>query len=577
MDKAVPRKQELPDLWRIAFDDERRVVGACLLSPGLISKCRFLASAHFTNSGCGDVWAVMVEFDKHGIPWDFSSIESELSRKGIREPATILASLTEGVVGTDVSIERAAVGVRHMSLRCRLVKNVERFQSSLLDPASNLNEVLQSVRRSVAAFTAECDDSNVSLSSSTASREDSGSGAEILDEISTFVGQFVILSKSELHLISLWVAHTWAFEASDVTPYLAITSAEMRSGKTRLLEILGLLVRSPWRTGRLTAAVLARKIDRDSPTLLLDEWDATARGNQEFAESLRGILNAGHRRNGMVSLCGLKTNGYEPLDLDVFCPKVIAGIGKLPETIADRSIPIRLKRKAPGEKVERFRTKIFSGEANTLKSQLRDWVVEHLESLRTAQPKLPDFLSDRQQEGSEPLLAISDAAGGEWPARARAALREIHSRKSAIDESVGTTLLSDTRDIFRDRNAEELTSKSLAENLSQIEGRPWPTWDHGRAITPTGLARLLAPFDIFPRNLRFGLSVVRGYRREWFVDSWNRYLAPPIVLDPPRSTATPLHLATEGSELQLCKRHAASDVAGRNVDFRQHPSSDVAM
>jgi uncharacterized protein DUF3631/DnaB helicase-like protein len=549
--KEAQKQLELPDLWQIAFDDERRVVGGCLQVPSLISKCRFLTSAHFTNSGCGDVWAVMAEFDKQGIPWDFSSIESELSRKGIREPAAILASLTEGIVGTDVSIERAAFRVRQMSLRCRVVKDIERFQSFLLDPASDLNDVLQSVRRSVAIFTAECDYSNVGLPSTSGH---SGSGAAILEEIATFVGRFVILSKFELYIISLWITHTWAFEASDVTPYLAITSAEMRSGKTRLLEILDLLVRCPWRTGRLTAAVLARKIDRDSPTLLLDEWDATARGNQEFAESLRGILNAGHRRNGIVSLCGPKTNGYEPLDLGVFCPKVIAGIGKLPETIADRSIPIRLKRKAPGEKVERFRTKTFSGEANALKSQLRNWVVEHLESLRAAQPKLPDFLSDRQQEGSEPLLAISDSAGGEWPARARAALREIHSRNSAIDESVGTTLLSDIRDIFRDRNAEELTSKSLAENLAQIEGRPWPAWDHSRAITPTGLARLLSPFDIFPRNLRFGLSIVRGYRREWFIDSWNRYLPHSPFRDPERPSATPLHPAADGAELQLCKR-----------------------
>jgi len=36
--------------------------------------------------------------------------------------------------------------------------------------------------------------------------------------------------------------------------------------------------REPWRTGRVTSAALARKVESDCPTLLLDEWDATARG-----------------------------------------------------------------------------------------------------------------------------------------------------------------------------------------------------------------------------------------------------------------------------------------------------------
>jgi hypothetical protein len=274
----------------------------------------------------------MAKFHKQGDSWDSSSVASELHYLGTAEPETTLVRLTEGAVET-IAIERAADKVRQMSLRFRAVKRVEGLQRSLL-----------------------------------------------LDEIAAFVQRFVILSRPELLVISLWVAHTWAFEASDATPYLAVTSAEMRSGKTRLLEILELLVHSPWRTGRVTPAALARKVESDCPTLLLDEWDATARGNQDFTETLHGILNAGHRRNGKVSVCGPKSAGYQPMDFQMFCPKVIAGIGKLPETIADRSIQIRLKRKAPGEKVDRFRAKQLLGDSNTLKARLRAWVMAHQEA-----------------------------------------------------------------------------------------------------------------------------------------------------------------------------------------------------
>ncbi len=86
-------------------------------------------------------------------------------------------------------------------------------------------------------------------------------GAILLDEVMLFVRRFVVLSNEQLIAIALWVGHTHAMEAADATPYLNVTSAEKRSGKTRLLEVLELLVARPWRTGRTSAAALVRKID----------------------------------------------------------------------------------------------------------------------------------------------------------------------------------------------------------------------------------------------------------------------------------------------------------------------------
>jgi hypothetical protein len=82
---------------------------------------------------------------------------------------------------------------------------------------------------------------------------------EVLDELAAFVRRFVVMSEAQADAVALWIAHTHAFDAAEQTPYLAISSAEKRSGKTRLLEVLELLVARPWLTGRVTAAVLARK------------------------------------------------------------------------------------------------------------------------------------------------------------------------------------------------------------------------------------------------------------------------------------------------------------------------------
>jgi Protein of unknown function (DUF3631) len=182
------------------------------------------------------------------------------------------------------------------------------------------------------------------------------SGAELLVKLIAVIRRFVALSEAQALLIALWIVHTHALDAADTTAYLNIHSAEKRSGKTRLLEVLSLLVARAWFTGRVTAAVLVRKVAAETPTLLLDESDAAFKGDREYAETLRGVLNAGFRRGGVASLCiGQGANlTYE--DFPVFSPKAIAGIGTLPEE-----------------------------------------------------------LDDRAQDIIEPLLAIADEAGGEWP------------------------------------------------------------------------------------------------------------------------------------------------------------------
>ena len=81
-------------------------------------------------------------------------------------------------------------------------------------------------------------------------------------------------------------------DAADVTPYVHITAASKRAGKTRLLEVLELLVSKPWLTGRVSAAVLPRKIDEERPTLLLDESDAAFGAKSDYSEALRGISTA---------------------------------------------------------------------------------------------------------------------------------------------------------------------------------------------------------------------------------------------------------------------------------------------
>jgi uncharacterized protein DUF3631 len=349
-------------------------------------------------------------------------------------------------------------------------------------------------------------------------------GGTVLDQIYAFIRRFVSLSKSQARVAALWIVHTHFFSAAEATPYLAITSAEKESGKTRLLEVFEILVANPWFTGKVTAAVLIRKIDAHQPTLLLDESDAAFGSNKEYAEALRGVLNTGQRKGGKASFCVGQGANTTFRDFSTFCPKAIAGIGKLPDTVAGRAIPIRLKRAAPGDDVSRFRRREVETEAESLRVQIEVWTASIADAMISARPELPLALTDRQQDGAEPLLAIADAAGAEWPQMARLALVELCSEAQSFDDSVGRLLLADIRQVFESRGADRLSSVDLATELADIETSPWGEWSHGKPLTAPRLARLLKPFEVFPECIRVGGTTPRGYLVEQFGDAFRRYL-----------------------------------------------------
>jgi hypothetical protein len=269
-----------------------------------------------------------------------------------------------------------------------------------------------------------------------------------------------------------------------------------------------------------------RIIDKYAPTLLVDEMDTFIGDNDE----LRGVINSGHQRSAAFVM-RVSGEELEPKLYSTWAPKVLAMIGRLPGTLADRSIEIPLKRKRPDERVTRFRN-VRPGNLPDLKRKAIRWAKDNLISLRDAalDVPVPDGLSDRACDNWEPLLTIADRAGGEWSERARKAALAMSGTGTAEDGSVGVTLLGDIKAIFERRalNVSDWTripSRELAESLAAIEGRPWPEWK-GKPITANAVARLLRPFKIAPKQLRFGSQNVSGYELSAFTDAFERYLPP---------------------------------------------------
>lgn len=373
---------------------------------------------------------------------------------------------------------------------------------------------------------------------------------DVLQAVAKKIRSYVVMAPEQVDAVSLWVAHTYAFAAADSTPYLNVNSPTVESGKTRLLEFLEFVVARPWYTGRVTAAVLARKTARETPTLLLDETDAAFKSGDEYAETLRGVLNTGYRRGGKTSLCVGKGAEMDYVDLSTFSPKAFAGLKKLPDTVESRSVPIRLKRRTMGEAIRKFRRREVEVDTAPLRQWLEEWAREAVPLLREARPEVPETLGDRAADCWEPLLAIADLAGGEWSGRARHAAVMLYDQGKDARESYGELLLAAIRDLFA--GTDRLATADMLRGLVDRDDGPWAEW-WGKAVAAGDsrgpgykLAKMLKPYGIVPNSIRVDGATPKGYLLEDFADVFLRYLSPPSPNDATQET-TPHDMTVAGA------------------------------
>ena len=348
--------------------------------------------------------------------------------------------------------------------------------------------------------------------------------AALLGDLASAVKRHVFLPPSATDAVALWIAHTWVADRFDHTPRLGITSPTKRCGKSTLLELLRMTCRRTLKADNISASGVFRTVEALCPlTLLIDETDSFL----GEAEELRGVLNSGFERYGNVIRVVEIKGDYQPVQFHTFAPCALACIGDLPSTLGDRSVPIRMERKAAGETVQKLRQGENCVILANLACKLARWAADTGRSLST-EPAIPEAMGDREGDISTPLLAIADHAGEAWARRGRRALLDLFGVQAAEEGNAesGTLLLADIRSLFVEKGAERMPSKDIVAALGDMDTRPWPEWKAGKPITANQLARALKTFRVRPTTYRPAGSdaVVKGYIRDDFTAAWNRYL-----------------------------------------------------
>jgi hypothetical protein len=340
----------------------------------------------------------------------------------------------------------------------------------------------------------------------------------------------------------------------DITPYLAVTSPTRRCGKTLLLTMLYWLSSRGKKNDSMSQAAIYRSVEREKPTLLLDETGWVT----DLKDQRQGILCGGFERNGYVEVCEGEGANITVRRFSTYCPKAFGIIGQLTPTLMDRAIEIAMQRKS-GEKVERLRRR-DNDDHNRLRQQCLRWATDNHAVLSASEPSLPDNLNDRVADFWEPLLAIADRAGGHWPKLAVEAALALSGAETDTEER-SVELLRDMCAELDQIELPAMITKTMILALCSDAERPWATWNKNeKPITERQLAWLLRSFrklgvmseTVHPHETGEPAKA-KGYRSARLDEAAEKYLT--------RANASP----AGNGHFESCARANADETVTTNV------------
>jgi hypothetical protein len=343
---------------------------------------------------------------------------------------------------------------------------------------------------------------------------------ELLEEVVARINRHCYLPEHAAVAVALWILNTYVHNAFSICPLIYLTSAAKRCGKTTLLELIFSLSSNPISTSNISTAALFRSIEKYKPTMVIDEADTFVGGNEELA----GVINSGHRKSqAYTTRCVGDGANMDVQHFSTWCPKAIAGIGRIKDTTEDRSIIVTLERKPRSEAREHFNPDALAAD---LPSKCVRWAEDNLEPLAGYQ-RFDKLSNDRANDNWTPLIAIAGLAGEVWVSRAAEAAHAMTQDQSGESMSFGEMLLNDIKALIEEKRLLKLRSAELVQELVGLEGRPWA--ECGRQdspLTANKLAKLLKPFKVYPRSIRFNDGVTRGYEASYFDEAFEKYTLP---------------------------------------------------
>lgn len=303
------------------------------------------------------------------------------------------------------------------------------------------------------------------------------------------------------------------------SPILNINSVEPESGKTTTIGVISFLMPKCIATVSISEAAIFRSIHRWQPSFAIDEFDDVLASADKNKNALKEVINSGHTRGITVVRC-LEPD-YIPHNFSTFAPKAIGMVGrKLPPATLSRCIFVELRRRKKDERFEKFKH-VDDDELAALRRRLFRWSIDNEDTLRNAEPSVPELLN-RRSDNWWVQFAIADLAGADWGDKTRAAAAKIETGSDSRTASVRA--LAALKTVFDDTEDDVIGSEDVIQKITADQDLDWVEWKNGKPITQKQLANLLKRYGITPERVWIGGRRIRGYLRAHFIEAWERYL-----------------------------------------------------
>lgn len=358
----------------------------------------------------------------------------------------------------------------------------------------------------------------------------SSQGQTVVDAGRGFLDSFMAMPRHYSLVVMLWIINTYLFKNFDATPYLCVSAVTKQSGKTSLIELVGMLAKNSKIFTDATAASCYGLLEAfDSwVTFLFDESESMS---TEGARTMRNFMNSGYRAGQTIPR--RVPGSTVPIEFPVYCPKGFALIGDVYDTLRDRSIVLWLARGIPARKYKRT---VALGEAIAVRLAIEK-LVEGLKGQPMADFEA-DWLEGRDEEIWSPLLSIAKTLhlnddtmnelikasavltmGKTAEARKYTTLKGAET--AALNDSYSEKAIRDLAAVFKD-GEDRIMSTVAVERMKGIITSGWEAF-RGQGLTENALADLIRVHGVHVGAIQFGKQdkrkgtkrvVAKGYYRK---------------------------------------------------------------
>lgn len=331
------------------------------------------------------------------------------------------------------------------------------------------------------------------------SRGSTHTGKRALNNVRAWFGRYVsTVQDSDLDLLTLWAAHTHLCVETYTTPRLLLDSPVPGSGKTTTLEHLERLCLSPVQMAQLSSpAMLARLLDANLRTILIDEADRSLAPDKKDIGDLLAVLNSGYKRGGTRPVLVPVKDGWKVREMPTFAPVAMAGNSpNLPEDTRSRSLRVLLMPDVDGS-IEESDWEWIDADARQLGQDLATWADTVRDDVRMNRPDLPEQVKGRARERWAPLKRVADAAGGRWPEVVdRLAIEDIEEQNMAREEGAvierpHVVLMQHLAAVWGE--TQFVATEDLIDRLVEAHPETWGEFSpFGKRLTAQRLGRMLS-------------------------------------------------------------------------------------